>query len=180
MENEPILCAELSTPLGGMIVGSTAEGCCLVEFQDRGGVDKIRAAIKKRYRRNVEYGDSAMNLLICRQLTEYFEGNRVEFDMPLDIVGTPFEKSVWKELLATPLGKTRSYGEIAVAVRRPQAQRAVGRANGANRIAIVIPCHRIIEANGKLRGYGGGLWRKKWLLEHEQKVATGAPVSLFG
>lgn len=171
MATDPIICADLSTPIGMMIVGSTELGCCLVEFHDRGGVESISAAIKKRYQREVEYGSSVLNQMICCQLEEYFVGSRSRFDMPLDAKGTPFEKRVWEELSATPFGTTRSYGEIAAAVGRPQAQRAVGRANGANHIAIVIPCHRIIEANGKLRGYGGGLWRKKWLLEHEQKAA---------
>lgn len=179
MATDRILCTDIETPIGNMIIGSTDSGCCLLEFHDRGGVEKILAAIEKRYRREAAHGDSEMNQLVSRQLAEYFSGNRTEFTLPLDIAGTPFEKSVWRELLATPYGATRSYGEVAVAVGRPQAQRAVGRANGANRISIIVPCHRIIEANGKLRGYGGGLWRKRWLLDHEQKVLSGTAASLF-
>jgi AraC family transcriptional regulator of adaptative response/methylated-DNA-[protein]-cysteine methyltransferase len=179
MANNRIVCADADTPIGTMIVGSTDKGCCLVEFHDRGGVQKIRQAIEKRYRRTAEMGGSELNNTAIAQLQEYFAGGRTEFDLALDIVGTPFEKSVWKELLATSFGKTRSYGEIAAAVGRPQASRAVGRANGANRISIIVPCHRIIEAGGGLRGYGGGLWRKRWLLDHEQKVLSGTTVSLF-
>ncbi len=179
MTSEQVICTDLETPVGMMIVGSTDKGCCLLEFHDRGGVEKIRLAIEKRYRRDVVMGESGLNDMAIEQLSGYFTGTRTNFDLPLDIVGTPFEKSVWKELLATSFGKTRSYGEVATAVGNPQSSRAVGRANGANRISIIVPCHRIIEANGNLRGYGGGLWRKRWLLDHEQKVVSGAAVSLF-
>jgi AraC family transcriptional regulator of adaptative response/methylated-DNA-[protein]-cysteine methyltransferase len=179
MTPEQVVSTDFETPIGMMIVGSTDKGCCLLEFHDRGGVEKIRLAIEKRYRKNVVAGRYSTNDIVIEQMSEYFAGTRTEFDLPLDIVGTPFEKSVWQELLATAFGKTRSYGEVAAAVSNPQASRAVGRANGANRISIIVPCHRIIEANGNLRGYGGGLWRKRWLLDHEQKVLSGTPVSLF-
>ena len=180
MASEQVICTDLETPIGMMIVGSTDKGCCLLEFHDRGGVEKIRLAIEKRYRKDVVAGKCNTNDMAIEQMSGYFAGTRTDFDLPLDIVGTPFEKSVWQELLATAFGKTRSYGEVAASVGNPQASRAVGRANGANRISIIVPCHRIIEANGNLRGYGGGLWRKRWLLDHEQKVLSGATVSLFG
>lgn len=108
-------------------------------------------------------------LLECaRQLREYFLGERRCFDLPLDMKGTEFEKQVWQELLNVPYGKTASYKEIAGAVGRPAAARAVGAANGKNPIAVIVPCHRVIGHDGRLVGYGGGLWRKKWLLEHEK------------
>ena len=179
MTSEQVICTDMETPIGMMIVGSTDKGCCVLEFHDRGGVEKIRLAIEKRYRKDVVAGKCSFNDMAIEQISGYFAGTRTDFDLPLDIVGTPFEKSVWQELLATAFGKTRSYGEVAAAVSNPQASRAVGRANGANRISIIVPCHRIIEANGNLRGYGGGLWRKRWLLDHEQKVLSGAAVSLF-
>jgi AraC family transcriptional regulator, regulatory protein of adaptative response / methylated-DNA-[protein]-cysteine methyltransferase len=179
MTSEQVICTDIETPIGKMIVGSTEKGCCLLEFHDRGGVEKISLAIEKRYRRDVVAGKCNFNDMTIEQLSGYFAGTLTEFDLPLDIIGTPFEKSVWQELLATKFGKTRSYGEVAAAVGNSQASRAVGRANGANRISIIVPCHRIIEANGNLRGYGGGLWRKRWLLDHEQKVLSGATVSLF-
>jgi AraC family transcriptional regulator, regulatory protein of adaptative response / methylated-DNA-[protein]-cysteine methyltransferase len=179
MTSEQVICTDMDSPIGKMIVGSTDKGCCVLEFHDRGGVEKISLAIKKRYRREVVLGKCSLNDMVVDQMTEYFAGTRTDFDLPLDIVGTPFEKSIWQELLATPFGKTRSYGEVGAAVGNPQASRAVGRANGANRISIIVPCHRIIEANGNLRGYGGGLWRKRWLLDHEQKVLSGTAVSLF-
>jgi len=101
------------------------------------------------------------------QLDEYFRGTRREFSLVLEPEGTTFQQKVWKQLRAIPYGKTASYLEIAQAIGNPKAVRAVGAANGANPISIIIPCHRVIGTNGKLTGYGGGLWRKEWLLDHE-------------
>ena len=102
------------------------------------------------------------------QLDEYFKGNRREFDVKLDIQGTEFQKKVWRELTNIPYGATETYRGIAVAVGNPKAVRAVGSANHCNKIAILIPCHRVIGSNGNLTGYAGGLWRKEWLLKHEK------------
>ena len=101
------------------------------------------------------------------QLGEYFAGTREEFDLPLAPQGTGFQQTVWRALGTIPFGTTRSYAEIAKRIRRPKAMRAVGAANGQNPISIIIPCHRVIGANGALVGYGGGLERKQWLLRHE-------------
>lgn len=103
-----------------------------------------------------------------QQLEEYFAGKRKTFDLPLQPVGTFFQRRVWSALQKVPFGKTASYGEIAKESGNPKAMRAVGLANGRNPISIIIPCHRIIGADGKLVGYGGGLWRKEWLLQHER------------
>ena len=111
--------------------------------------------------------DAARTAELRRQLGEYFAGERREFALRLAPAGTPFERSVWDELLAIPFGETRSYGEIAQAIGRPGAARAVGRANGSNPIPIVVPCHRVIGANGSLTGFGGGLAAKSHLLELE-------------
>ncbi len=111
----------------------------------------------------------------AKQLAEYFAGKRREFEVPLAPDGTPFQQIVWRALLAIPFGETRSYGEIARAIRRPAASRAVGLANGRNPIAIIVPCHRVIGANGTLTGYGGGLPTKQWLLAHEQHGAPRSP-----
>ncbi len=107
-----------------------------------------------------------------RQLAEYFEGRRTEFSVRLALRGTEFQKVVWAELRKIPFGETRSYGEIARACGRPGAARAVGGANNKNPLVIFVPCHRVIGADGSLTGFGGGLWRKKWLLEHEKKVVA--------
>ena len=103
-----------------------------------------------------------------RQLEEYFAGERTDFDLPLAPVGTPFQQDVWRALREIPYGVTTSYAAIAVRIGRPSAVRAVGAANGRNPIGLVVPCHRVIGANGKLVGYAGGLDRKAWLLDHER------------
>jgi methylated-DNA-[protein]-cysteine S-methyltransferase len=102
-----------------------------------------------------------------RQVDEYFSGVRREFDLDLILCGTAFQEKVWRQLLTVPYGHVATYQDIANAIGRPKAVRAVGAANGQNPISIVVPCHRIIGSDGKLTGYGGGLWRKEWLLRHE-------------
>jgi methylated-DNA-[protein]-cysteine S-methyltransferase len=110
----------------------------------------------------------------ARQLTEYFAGKRLVFDLPLAARGTGFQEIVWRALCAIPFGVTRSYGELATAIGRPSASRAVGTANSKNPIAIIVPCHRVIGANGTLTGYAGGMAAKRWLLDHEAAVTGGA------
>lgn len=105
--------------------------------------------------------------ITMQQLTEYFEGNRKQFDLPLEFVGTEFQQKVWKELTRIPFGQTTSYGRLADNLGSKQLVRAVGTANGRNPIGIIVPCHRVIGGQGDLVGYAGGLWRKQWLLEHE-------------
>jgi methylated-DNA-[protein]-cysteine S-methyltransferase len=104
------------------------------------------------------------------QLNEYFSHKRRIFDLPLDLQGTPFQLRVWNELLSIPYGKTISYKELALQLGDAKAIRAAGTANGANPVSIIVPCHRVIGSDGSLIGYGGGLWRKKWLLEHESSL----------
>jgi methylated-DNA-[protein]-cysteine S-methyltransferase len=107
------------------------------------------------------------------QLDEYFVGKRREFDLPVTQEGTPFQQTVWQALCDIEYGKTISYSELARRIGNEKSVRAVGTTNGKNQLSIIVPCHRVIGANGNLTGYGGGLWRKSWLLEHEQKVAHG-------
>lgn len=102
-----------------------------------------------------------------RQIAEYFEGKRQEFDLPIELTGTDFQQRVWSKLDAIPFGQTVSYGDVARSIGKPTASRAVGTANGSNPISIILPCHRVIGNDGSLTGYGGGLWRKEWLLKHE-------------
>jgi methylated-DNA-[protein]-cysteine S-methyltransferase len=105
-----------------------------------------------------------------QQLDEYFAGKRDDFDLPLELAGTDFQRAVWKALTKIPFGQTRSYADIAKAIGKPSAVRAVGAANGANPVAVIVPCHRVIGSDGSLTGYGGGLPRKKWLLAHENRL----------
>lgn len=118
---------------------------------------------------NVEQSDTPTLQKVAQELSEYFAGNRKEFDIPLNPKGTDFQKSVWNALCTIPYGKTMSYGQVAAQIGNPKASRAVGMANNKNPIPILIPCHRVIGANGKLVGYGGGIWIKQKLLELEQK-----------
>jgi len=115
-------------------------------------------------------GDSVAVQNCLQQIAEYFRGERTTFDVPLVFEGTAFQQSVWQALLDVPFGKTASYGDIARAIGNPKAVRAVGGANAKNPISIIAPCHRIIGSDGSMTGYGGGLWRKEWLLAHEAKV----------
>ena len=127
---------------------------------------------------SIEEGENEHLTALRKQLDEYFSGNRKEFNIPLVTPGTDFQKAVWKELLEIPYGTTRSYQEQADALNRPDSVRAVANANGMNRISIIIPCHRVIGSDGSLTGYGGGLKRKKWLLDHEKKY-SGKAVDLL-
>lgn len=118
-------------------------------------------------------GEKRTNALteLCRQqLHAYFEGSLRSFDLPVQFRGTAFQKSVWQALLTIPYGKTSSYGDLASQLGSPKAMRAVGAANGRNKINVIVPCHRVIGGNGALTGYGGGMDRKRWLLDHEQKI----------
>jgi O-6-methylguanine DNA methyltransferase len=117
-------------------------------------------------KRNIHLGNLAI------ELGEYFAGTRKSFTVPVVMTGTVFQKQVWNELLNIPFGETRSYMEQASAIGKPGAIRAVARANGSNPVSVIIPCHRVIGSDGKLTGYGGGLWRKRWLLEHERKYSS--------
>ena len=110
------------------------------------------------------------------QLDEYFEGKRKDFDFPFLQSGTDFQQKVWNELMNIPYGRTISYLQLSQKIGNAKAIRAVGTANGRNNLPIVVPCHRVIGSNGSLTGYGGGLWRKQWLLEHENKYANGVQV----
>jgi methylated-DNA-[protein]-cysteine S-methyltransferase len=148
----PLAYAYTQSPVGFIEVGATAEALVSLYF-----VEAVRQP------------DTASPLLraVVEQLAEYFAGTRTTFTLPLHFVGTAFQQRVWQQLLTVPYGQTVSYQEIANALGNPKAVRAVGAANGQNPISIIAPCHRIIGSNGALIGYGGGLWRKEWLLKHE-------------
>lgn len=157
----------LTTPLGPMIAGATEAGICLLEFADRRMLETQFRRLRQRLGAELLPGENPHFGPLETQLNEYFAGKRRTFDLPLLLAGTPFQEEVWRELQRIPYGQTRSYREQATAIGRPEAVRAVARANGDNRIAIIIPCHRVIGADGHLTGYGGGLWRKQYLLELE-------------
>ena len=156
------------SPLGPFLAGATEEGICLLEFTDRRMLETQIKRLKKRLNSELLPGKSKFFEPLSQQLQEYFEGKRKDFSIPLITPGTNFQKAVWQELQTIPYGKTRSYEEQAQAINNPKAIRAVARANGDNRIAILIPCHRVIGKDGSMTGYGGKIWRKEYLLELER------------
>ena len=157
----------LESPLGPLVAGATDRGVCLLEFSDRrmleGQLDGVRRRLGP-----VLPGPHPLLGQLQGELAQYFAGTRTAFTVPLEYPGTPFQVRVWEALLQIPYGDTRSYEQLAWAVGAPGGQRAVGRANGQNRIAIVIPCHRVVNKDGRLGGYGGGVWRKQLLLDLER------------
>jgi AraC family transcriptional regulator of adaptative response/methylated-DNA-[protein]-cysteine methyltransferase len=158
----------IETPIGPLLAGATDRGICLLEFVDRRMIETQILRLKKLLRATLVPGTSRHFDTMSDELERYFAGRLRRFETPLDTRGTPFQQKVWAALMTIPYGETRSYGEQARIIGEPAAVRAVARANGDNRIAIVIPCHRVVGADGSLTGYGGGLWRKRWLLDLEQ------------
>lgn len=175
-----ITTTKIETELGIMIAGAVEDGICLLEFSDRRMLNTEYKDLARYLKTTFEEGGNKHFKILRKQLKEYFEGSRKEFSVPLVTPGTSFQQAVWNELLKIPFGTTRSYMEQSVALGKPESIRAVANANGMNRIAIIIPCHRVIGSDGSLTGYGGGLKRKKWLLDHEKRYSGKAvDLSLF-
>ncbi len=158
----------VESPLGPLLAGARPEGVCLLEFTDRRALETQFAAVRQRFTCAVVPGRHDHLEHLKDELTAYFAGKLRTFTVPLLYPGTPFQSKVWGRLREIPYGETMSYEGLARAVGAPGAQRAVGRANGQNPIAIVIPCHRVVNKSGRLGGYGGGLWRKEFLLDLER------------
>src|SRR5262245_4674829 len=167
MTTATVIMSEIESPVGVLVAGVTDEGACLLEFRDR---EILETQVAKVRARVGPTGSGSHPLLdqIQSELAEYFDGRRREFTVPLVFPGTPFQTKVWNALREIPFGQTISYEELAHRVGAPDGQRAAGHANGQNPLAIIIPCHRVINKNGKLGGYGGGLWRKRLLLGLER------------
>lgn len=162
----------IDTPLGAMIAVSDQTHLHLLEFADRKALPAELKRVHKACRGALGFGRFAPTDRIERQLHDYFSGRTDSFDVPLALHGTPFTQAVWQVLQTLPIGTLHSYSEIARRMDRPEAVRAVARANGANQIAIVIPCHRVVGADGALTGYGGGLWRKQKLIALERSFLS--------
>jgi AraC family transcriptional regulator of adaptative response/methylated-DNA-[protein]-cysteine methyltransferase len=161
----------VATPLGSMIVGVHDGGLCLLEFAERRMLDTQLKRLSRHMGRVFLPGEHPMMDIVRRELDAYFDGSLRRFTIPVQAPGTAFQESVWGVLRDIPYGETRSYAQIAEAIGQPEAVRAVGRANGDNRIALVIPCHRVVGSGGEPVGYGGGIWRKEYLLAMEQAQA---------
>ncbi len=159
--------AWIESPLGPLVAGAVDAGICLLEFTDRRMLEAQAEVLRARLGLPAAPAPHPHLERLKIELGEYFAGGRKDFDLPVHEPGTPFQERVWAALRGIPCGETRSYGELARSVGDPAAVRAVAQANGRNRIAILVPCHRVIGADGGLGGYGGGLWRKRRLLEIE-------------
>jgi len=159
----------IDTQLGSMVVIADHELLYLLEFVDRPGLDREIEKLKQNTKSVIIPGRTAIIDLIENELPQYFDGKLQAFTTPLKFFGSPFQQLVWGELQKIPYGQTRSYAQIAIAMGKPTAFRAVAQANSSNQLAIIIPCHRVINANGNVGGYSGGIHRKRWFLGHEQK-----------
>lgn len=169
-DEDCIVVSWLESPLGPIIAGANGEGICLLEFTDRRMLETQFRTLKKLFSCAIVPGENTHLLQLKAELEDYFAGRLKEFSVATVFPGSPFQERVWKELLRIPYGVTRSYEDLARRIGSPDGQRAVGHANGTNRIAIVIPCHRVVNKDGKLGGYGGGLWRKQFLLDLEKGI----------
>ncbi len=159
-----------------MLAAAGDEGLCLLEFVDRRALKTQIATLQRHFPRPILPGHHAHLEQIEGEMEAYFAGRRSTFDVEIASRGTSFQTAVWELLRRIPPGETRSYADVARELGRPAAVRAVARANGQNRLAIVIPCHRVIGSDGSPTGYGGGIWRKEWLLAHEREgIGTAAP-----
>lgn len=168
-ETKVIDFARFETDLGTMVTCATDKGICLLEFSDRKGLETELKQLAKIFNANIIQGNNKYFDQLSTELNAYFKGELKEFHVPLDITGTDFQKHVWQALRAIPYGKTSSYQGQANVLDKPSAIRAVANANGMNKIAIIIPCHRVIGSDGSLTGYAGGLWRKRKLLDLEKE-----------
>ncbi len=164
----------IPTPLGPMVAGATEEALCLLEFADRRMLETQLGRLRTRLNCALVPGNNAVIDRLAGELEAYFSGRLQRFSVPLLAQGTPFQRTVWRRLQQIPFGATTNYAAVARDVGRPKAIRAVARANGDNPVAIIVPCHRVVGSDGQLTGYGGGLWRKQRLLEHEALRAPRA------
>ena len=166
------------TPLGDLVALFSPQGLCLLEFGiDTKGLSREWRDVERHAGAAAVPGEDARTRALGEQIAAYFKGELTHFDVALDLVGTPFQQQVWQALLKIPYGQTRSYGQQAHQINHPTATRAVAAANGQNKIAVIVPCHRVIGSDGRLTGYGGGLPRKEWLLQLERSGAV--PRDLF-
>jgi AraC family transcriptional regulator of adaptative response/methylated-DNA-[protein]-cysteine methyltransferase len=166
---ESVVTTLINSPLGPILIAANQSGLCLTEFSDRRMLEYQIKTLRKYFGNAIIPGNNEFTEQAKEELKYYFEGKLKNFKVPLVYPGTEFQKKVWSQLIKIPYGKTISYEELANRVGIPNASRAVGTANGMNRIGIIIPCHRVVNKNGKLGGYGGGVWRKQWLLDLERK-----------
>ncbi|EEQ20657.1 Methylated-DNA--protein-cysteine methyltransferase [Yersinia intermedia ATCC 29909] len=168
-QTQIIIIQRFTTTLGPMFVCATERGVCLLEFTDRRMLETEFRDLQRLLNARIMSGENSHTRQTEKEICEYFSGTRQQFELTLDAPGSDFQRSVWQGLSAVPYGQTSHYQALSGQIGKPNAVRAVAAANGANRIAIVIPCHRVIGKDGSMTGYGGGIARKEWLIEHERK-----------
>lgn len=177
---KPLFVDRVNTPLGPMLAGAVDEGLCLLEFTHRRMLERQLKTVVRRLQAIPTPGQHEHLSKVQSELDAYFAGDLQAFKTPVHAPGTEFQDHVWRALLEIPFGETESYSQLAARIGKPSARRAVAQANGMNRVAVLIPCHRVIGENGRLTGYGGGLRRKEFLLRLERKAAGLPAVDLFG
>jgi len=166
-DSQRVVVNRVLSPLGALLAAATDDALVLLEFCDRRMLETQLRTLERRLRCTMVPGENDVIATVDRELAEYFDGARTTFTTPMSAPGTDFQRAVWDALCEIPAGTTVSYGDVARRIGRPASVRAVGRAVGDNRLAILIPCHRVVGSDGKLTGYGGGIWRKQRLLEIE-------------
>lgn len=167
----------VDSPLGPLLIAADDEAIRLIEFASEERSERQLARVSEQIGQAAIERDSPLLARLVEELDAYFAGSLTQFTVPWRTCGTAFQQRVWRELAKVPCGQTRSYAAMARAIGQPKAVRAVGTANGANPISIVLPCHRIVRSGGALGGYGGGLDRKRWLLDHERAHAAQKPLA---
>lgn len=167
-----VLVTTMESPVGALLACATDQAVCVLEFEEEADRRVPAADLVRLFGTEPRPGENRLLHRLRDELTDYFKGKLRKFSVPVELHGTPFQVAVWNRLLKIPYGRTASYEQIAAGVKHPGAQRAVGAANGRNHVAIVVPCHRVVKKDGKLGGYGGGLWRKKLLLDLEARVTA--------
>lgn len=172
MAQQTLLIHRFTTPIGPMFVCASERGVCLLEFVDRRMLETEFSDLQRLLNARIIAGQNEHIRQAENEIAEYFAGKRLRFTLALDTPGTEFQRRVWQALAEIPCGESTHYQALAETLNKPTAARAVAAANGANRIAIVIPCHRVIGKDGSMTGYGGGVARKRWLLEHEKKIVA--------
>ncbi|HDG1680907.1 bifunctional transcriptional activator/DNA repair enzyme AdaA [Kluyvera ascorbata] len=172
MAQQTLLIHRFTTPIGPMFVCASERGVCLLEFVDRRMLETEFSDLQRLLNARIIAGQNEHIRQAENEIAEYFAGKRLRFTLALDTPGSEFQRRVWQALAEIPCGESTHYQALAETLNKPTAARAVAASNGANRIAIVIPCHRVIGKDGSMTGYGGGVARKRWLLEHEKKIVA--------
>jgi AraC family transcriptional regulator of adaptative response/methylated-DNA-[protein]-cysteine methyltransferase len=173
--SQQLVTATIETPIGRMVAIASDTGICVLEFLDGRAAPSIARTFARRQGARAASGPSAHVERLRAELAAYFGGTLRRFETKLDLRGTRFQRAIWRRVTRAPYGRTLTYAQVAAQAGRPSAVRAAGHANGRNPVSIVVPCHRIVGTDGSLHGYGGGLWRKRWLLELERGESPKVP-----